>query len=303
MDKYYPSLFFPQKISASTTKYKRCFKKESKIFMLSELIYKYYEKCCFVYDKTHVKLSDEFSRDINKYWKELIDSGKKYENGEIFTVNDISVDRDGMLKFALNKTNYAHYLYSQKNNFEGDYVCRSIATNVLPITTDNKYVLGTMSNSTSLSNKIKFIGGSMSEDDFVQNRLETLKCAKREVMEEIGLDLNDKESVLSYEPIYFITRKNLSFINVLYLVHLNISSDQMRSNFENYKSHLIENDMEVELDSIELVENDLESNKAFITNNRNNLIDYMESVFNVIYRIEEPKNIISEIKTKNSKQK
>lgn len=269
--------------------------------MINELIYKYYEKCCFVYDKTHVKLSDKFSRDINAYWKELIDNGKKYENGEIFTVNNIYVDKNKKLTFVVNKTNYAHYLYSKKNNFEGDYVCRSIATNVLPITTDNQYVLGAMSNSTSLSNKIKFIGGSMSEDDFVQNRLEPLKCAKRETLEEIGIDLNDKKYVESYEPIYFITRKNLSFINVLYLVHLNISSDQIKSNFKKFRTHLIENDMEVELDSIVLVENNLESNELFINNNRNNLIDYMESVFNVIYGIEDANNIINEITCKSGK--
>lgn len=268
--------------------------------MINELIYKY-EKSCFIYDRSNVKLPEQMIKDINANWEELIADGKKCTNGELFTINNILMDSDGIIKFIVNKTNYAHYLYSKKKDFECDHVCCSIAANVLPVTTDNYYVLGVMANWTVLPNKIKFVGGSMSEHDFIENRLEPLKCVKREMMEEIGIDLDDIEYVKSYEPIYFVTRKNLSFINVLYLARLNLSSSQIKDRFEKYKTYLIDNDMEVELDSILLVKNDIESNREFINANRNNLIEYMESLFNVIYGIQEANNIIDKITCKNNK--
>jgi len=263
--------------------------------MVNKLIYKYHDKCNFVYDGTKVNLPEEIVKNIEKNWDEIIATGKPVTNGELFTINDIFMDNDGMLNFDVKKTNYAHFLYSVKNKFEGDYLCRSMAANVLPITTDNHFVLGVMDNWTVIPNSIKFIGGAMSIGDLFDNRLEPLNCARREMLEEIGIDIDDRKYVTSYEPIYFLTRKNLSFINVLYLVHLNLSSDELQGKFKEHKAYLAENKLEDELNSILLVKNDLVSNRLFIDNNRDRLIEYMESLFDVMYGIEEAKDIVNEI--------
>lgn len=109
-----------------------------------------------------------------------------------------------------------------KEHFCGKYICRSIASNILILTTDNYYVLAKMSINTSLPNKIKFIGGAMSKDDLKENILDPFECVKREIYEEIGLTIVPSNKIL---PAYFITRKNLSFINTLYIYKTELSRD------------------------------------------------------------------------------
>ena len=180
--------------------------------MISKLIYDYYKKSVFRFDKSKLEMPEDVNSDISKNWEYINESGKKFINGDLFTISAIGVDEKKALNFTVKKTDYAHYLYSVKNDFSGKYICRSIASNILPITSDGYYILGVMAKNTSLSSKIKFIGGALSEHDLCEDRLEPLKCIKRETLEEIGLDINEKKDVLNLEPKYFVTRKDLLFL-------------------------------------------------------------------------------------------
>lgn len=263
--------------------------------MISDLIYNVPQKYKFVYDKKSVELPNCFKIAIQENWDELLNSGKNYTNGELYTVSSIEFDKDNCLNFNISKTDFAHYLYTVKQNFEGEHICRSIATSALFITSDNYYVLGKMSSSTSLADKIKFIGGAIDKDDFINNEFQPIECIKREVKEEIGLTLDDKSKVESINSSYFITRKNLSFINVCFRIKLNMSANKMVTLFNRHNESLHNQNLEQELDSIVLLKNEKNEINNFISNNKDKIIDYMEALFLVELGTNKARNFYDEI--------
>lgn len=261
--------------------------------MISEIIYNYIESN-FNYSDEFVNLPNDIKTEIKNNWENLLSIGKNYTNGELFTVDTIKYEK-GILDFNVKKTNYAHYLYSIKNNFNGYYLCRSIASNILPITFDNYFVLATMSKNTSLANKIKFVGGALSEEDRSVNTLNPLKCITRETYEELGLNISDNRNVLNIKPKYFITRKNLSFINTLFIANLNITAKDLLRLFNNYQLNLNNLNEESELSSLVFIKNDREEIKNFMIKYKDRLIDYLKEVFLVLINEREANDITTKI--------
>lgn len=247
--------------------------------MISKLIYNYVD-CLFNYEATKIKLPEEIKLEISRCWQQHLLT-KRSVNGQLFTIDSIKLN-DNILSLYVKSTSYDHYIYSFKNNFNGKYICRSLASNVLPLTSDNYYVLAVMSEWTSLANKIKFIGGALSKDDINDKILEPLTCIQRETYEEIGIKLNDKSQIKKIRPLYFITRKNMSFINVLFSADLALSSNDVSKLFEQYKTNLENGNKEVELRSLIFIKNEKDKIKDFICSNRDRLIEYMEEVFCVL---------------------
>lgn len=260
---------------------------------VSNLVYDKVDNFKFVYDGLNVELPNEVRVDIEKNWNELIKSGKKYFNGQLFTVKDIVLN-DDILEFRVGKSNFAHWIHSRKNDWYGEYSCKSVATSSLLVTNDDFYVLCRMANDTCLGGKIKFIGGAMDVNDILNNEIMPKNCAKREVLEEVGLDLNDTNKIKKIEQVYFSTRKNLSFINVFYKVYLNMSSKDLLSFFKAHDEYLKKNNMERELHSIVCIKNDKDEVLKFIGENKNYTIDYLEDVFKVELGLEIPRKFSGE---------
>ncbi|MCD4669281.1 MAG: hypothetical protein K8S14_02420 [Actinomycetia bacterium] len=278
-------------------KYHKKYSKIKKI-MISNLIYNYYNPCKFIYNKSKYELPEHVKKEIKENWQDLFNSGERFINGDLFTVNNILIGEDKILNFNVIKTNYAHYLYSMKNNFTEDHICRSVAANVLPLTSDNYFILGAMAENTSLPNKIKFIGGAMSEDDLCGDFLEPLKCVTRETREEIGLDLGNHPHILKLEPRYLITRKNWFFINTLYYAQLNISKGELIKMFDEHKIYLQKKN-EVELDSILFINNEKKDIESFLNENERRLIDYLEEFFFVLIGKLDANDIVKRVNSFN----
>lgn len=259
--------------------------------MKSKLIYDYIP-CIINFEKSMVFLPEDVKLKIKKNWEDLYRAGKRYVNGQLYTIDSIGYE-NMKLKLNVKTTTYDYYLYSLERKFIGQYICRSLASNVLIITSDNYYVLAKMSERTSLPNKIKFIGGALSEDDLINNQLDLLKCIERETFEELGITLENNNKVVSIKPRYFITRENLSFINTLFIANLDISREDILDLFNTYKEKA--KNSEFELKSIIFVKNNAITIKSFIEDNREILIDYMEELFYTLIGDLEPKNILSEI--------
>lgn len=261
--------------------------------MMNKLVFDYYKKSKFIYCG-NIEIPQKTQCEIIRNWN-VLKADNNFFNGDVFTVNNIKLDNNFNLNFYVYKTNYAHYLYS-KNNKSVEYICRSLAANVLPITSDNFFVFGKMSQWTSLSNKIKFIGGSLNNEDIEESYISPLKCARREMLEELGIDMFNKKHVNQFKPVLIITRKNLTFFNILYSVKLNITMLQVKDLFNKHNLKQKALNINTELDSIELVENKVENMVKYLKNNKNNVIDYMRDTVNVYYGIEERSNLIDVIK-------
>lgn len=260
--------------------------------MKSNFIY-YYVENLIHYRDLKIELPSDVRLQIKESWEAYI-SQNKTTNGELFTLEAMQLKED-ILHFYVNKTTYDHYIYSRKHNFDGKYICRSLAANILPLTSDHYYVLGVMADWTSLANKIKFIGGALSKEDLCEDILDPFKCVIRETKEELGIDASDEKLVLNLEPTYFVTRNKLSFINTLFFADLSISSQDVLALFRRFKSQLQNENKAVELKSIIFLENQPDKIKSFIEKNKDRMIDYMEELLLVLLGVLEAKNIKKEV--------
>lgn len=202
----------------------------------SELVYSY-KNNEFIFDDSFVVIDLDTQKLVTENWCNLLEAGKKYDNGIILTIDSVT-NIDSYQKFTVKKTKFDYYLYSKNHCQETIAKCRSIASNILLITSDDYFVLGRMSNETSLSRIIKFIGGAVSLDDIQDNKIDFDQCISREFKEEIGLDLHS-EYFYNVQPTYIVTRKGVSFYNVLFTCQTKYDRSQLNRFFENYKKNLI----------------------------------------------------------------
>lgn len=224
----------------------------------------------------------EYLLNIKKNWKSEINEGKTYTNGKLFTMIGVDTSEE-TIHIYLQETDFAHYLYSRKNDINR-YSCRSIAANVLFLTNDNYFVLGKMGTSTSLANKVKFIGGSFDKSDFAgDNMIDVNKCIEREVLEEVGINLKNREMVALVKPFAFLTRKKLSFINILFVAELKITKVDLEGLFSFFKANLKLAGQESELSELVYIKNDYESVSEFLGDEKNIVIDYMCDFFETYF--------------------
>lgn len=247
------------------------------------------EKKVYKYQKVVLKkcskkfnLPYNYIRMMEENWNYELSLGKNYTNGNLFTMVNAKVT-DNIIYINIEQTNYSHYLYSRKKAIN-KYSCRSMAGNVLLVTKDDFFVLGKMNSSTSLANRIKFIGGSIDEIDINKdNEVDMIKCISRETMEETGLNINDKLQVKEFCPIALLTREKLSFLNVLYLVKLNISKRDLENRFNIFQNNLKIAKKESELSELVYVENEYSTIHEFFNDDGYIFIDYMKDFFEAYY--------------------
>lgn len=231
------------------------------------------------YSGKEINLSNDIKQDIYRNWQKISKSKDLY-NGELFTINNINYSLSGLTILA-DSTTYDHYIYGVHNYLIEEHRCKSIAANVLLRTIDGYYILAIMGNKTALSNKIKFIGGSVSNEDVFENKIILENCVIRETYEEIGVDLTDKTLVKNVSPKYIITRDNFSFFNLLFISDLKIKSTDIIKIFENHKEKLRNKNEKSELSNILLLKDDVYDIKKFLSNYQNNIIDYMDVFWNI----------------------
>lgn len=258
--------------------------------MISTLIYKI-EKYKILVDDSLVSIPEVIQNQINQNWDLYLKSKPESFNDSLYTIDEINFNNN-CLAVIVKKTFYNHYVYSKKNNFLGDYVCRSIAANAILLTSDGYLVFASMSSKTSLANTIKFIGGAFSNDDIFGNNLDAKKCILRELLEETGIDFSKEISSLS--EFLFITRKNLSFLNILFLLQTTMSRKEIGNTFSTYKHALENNDAFVEVDNLIFVKNnETELNK--ILTGEYKYIDYFKEVILIYLKKIQPGNIVDYI--------
>lgn len=255
--------------------------------MKSDIIYDGDQKCRFIYDGRYVNIPEYLDKEIKENWDELIKAGKPYTNDELFTITNIEFNNKNDLIFNLKKTNFAHHMYCRKKDFNIECVCRSIATSALFLTNDDYYVFGKMSSSTSLAGITKFIGGTISSEDFIDNEFNSYECVKREVKEEVGIDLNDKSIIQNVDLHKYLTLENFSFINVCYKVRMNISSKEMMSFFISYDEYLGKNNLEQELETLVFVKNNKDDVLMFLEDNKDDIMSYLKDLLLVEVGIKE----------------
>ncbi len=245
--------------------------------MKSHLVYKYVASE-FKYSGKCAALSSNLKRNIDDHFNQLILAGKTFDNGELFIVERIK-KCDKSLIFKLVKSNYAHYLYYRSNK-HCKVPCVSVAVNALIVTSDNYLVLGKMSNTTALPNKIKFIGGALDKRDLSNDYFNIDSTLKREIEEEVGLTL-DCNTTEYLKNKLIMTRQNLSFFAILVEVKLNISKEKLYNSFNVYNK-VQQLSKTNELTDLVYLEKSKEAISRFVNNNSYSTVSYLREALLIV---------------------
>lgn len=185
-----------------------------------------------------ITLPLDIQKKINAYWDELMQTGKTYKRGEVFTVTKKERFED-RLEILVEKTDYAHYLYCQDVDSLGEYGVRIIHTASLVDTSDNKTIFGKMAGHTSQSEIYQLCGGGIDNEDLQNETFDFEHNIKKELLEELGIDVRDTDRVRIFEQAYFKEGGLTDKMTVVYQVSLKETAEQFLKSYGVFVENLL----------------------------------------------------------------
>lgn len=225
-----------------------------------------------IFNGQKVVLPAGLRQKIDTYWQKLILQKPQLKNGEVFTVTSLDSDYRNI---ELAETDYAHYLYSQRVGGLGDYTVRIIHPAALVITSDNKLVLGEMGDHTSMPGIIQCCGGGIDHNDLEGNVVNIRHAMRRELMEELNIDVNNTDNIKSFAPAYLKIGGSKNKMTVAFLLHTNQTSSQIKDGFDSLGEKLRSQGKDSEFKKILVIDADRQSVETFIQAHGSSLNEYV----------------------------
>ena len=199
------------------------------------------------YENKEFYLPDDVKENIKKYWNGLVSKNPKLFNGENHCVQSV-VENDDNIQMTVVRTNYSTYLYNDNIGMpDQKYNIIHIWSGILLETLDGYLVVGEMDETTSVPKCLQVPGGGTSDEDIKGDILDITLNLKRELKEELNLDL-DK---IDYEIKYLeCPTKGRSVYGFLAYGKVNMTKNELNNYFEGYKKYLEKNDLEIEFSKL-----------------------------------------------------
>lgn len=226
-----------------------------------------------------LSLPKELRKKIDAFWNEAIKENPQLWNGEIFCVSKCVLD-DNSLVMNCSKTDYAHYLYDERIGCPTENSCYNLSAGTLLETLDGYYVIGELAKTTSYPGCLTITGGNIDEkEDIIGNVVNISNTMRREAIEELNIDFNNKEQVLSHEILYLMPPMDkIKGYEFCAKAKINFTSNEIMEYYNKYKEYLEENKLEIEFDKIVLLKKEtaLEVLKKSLNPKRKYLIPLIE---------------------------
>lgn len=232
-------------------------------------------------DKT-VVLPGEIQEKIDSYWQSLLDSGKSYRRGEVFTVTQVEEKAD-TIEILVEKSDYAHYLYCQNVDSLAEQGVRIIHTAVVVRTSDNKAIFGEMGLQTARAGIYQMCGGGLELKDLRSDVFDFTNNISDELSEELGIDVSDTLRVKSFVQKYLKRGGPTDKMTVIYEVQLDESEAEFLESYSKFEQELKEKGEDPEFGRILALP--LDNKKAiesFFVEHAEKCDEYMKPLFNFI---------------------
>ncbi len=233
------------------------------------------------FSNQEVMLPPDIQGKIDAYWDTLLQSGKSYKRGDVFTVTKKETFEDRM-EIVVEKTDYAHYLYCQNVDTLDEYGVHIIHTAALVETEDGKIVFGKMGEQTSRAGIYQLCGGGIDSDDLRGDVFDFEHNIKKELAEELGIDIGDQSRIKSFDLAYFKEGGPTDKMTVVYRVILNEMSLQFMQRYEDFVLQLQKNDEQPEFGEIVMLDKKRTDFAQFFDQHGIKLDEYMRPLFEVI---------------------
>lgn len=186
-----------------------------------------------------MNLPQNLREKIDIFWNEQVVKNPNLFNGEVWNVTKMEENKDDII-LIIEKTDYAHYLYDERHGIEEKYACHNLSGGTYIITKDGYAVVGELDDTTSYPRMMQVSGGGIDEKvDLVNGEFDLIKTAKRELKEELNLELDNKEQIEKYnfEYIEVPEGKRHSYCVILKAYSL-FTKDQLEEHFKKYYKYL-----------------------------------------------------------------
>ncbi|KZE69002.1 hypothetical protein AWM68_01680 [Fictibacillus phosphorivorans] len=221
-------------------------------------------------DDHPVRLSPTFQSEVENFWTRF-NSDSRFTRGEVFHVDALE-EKDKEIKLHLKSTDYAHYLYSVKNEPVSNEGCRVIYGAGLVETSDSYFVFGEMNKHTAYPGRLQCVGGGLSREDLQGNEFQLRISVLREMTEELGIH---KEHVTNCSPCFVKTGGTYDFITVLFYIQLDLTLNQLKERYKAFCEELMDKGEIPEFAEMITIKNEPVTIKNFINNDIRSSVDYL----------------------------
>lgn len=246
-------------------------------------ISKFNKKLVVRFNDRKIELPKKWQNKVDDYWQSLIESGKKYTRGDVFTV----VKNEELVyeyQILVEKTDYAHYLYCQNMDSEMDgYGINVIFTSCLVETLDNKIIFGKMGEHTARAGIYQLCGGGVDSSDIKDEIFDFLGNISKELKEELDIDARDKSRVNEIEATYLKQGGETKKIAVVFRVKLNEVSEDFLRKYNLFAQSLKNKNKIPEFGEIAVLEKTKNDIETFFNQHGSECDEYMEPLFKFDY--------------------
>ena len=193
------------------------------------------------FEDREIKLPKELKNNIESFWTDAIKENPNLYNGQDYVVETVNETKEN-IEMIVTKSNYAHYLYDERVGIkEENYRCCSPWGGILLLTKDNYFVIGEMDKTTSMPYCLQISGGGIDIKDIENGIINIDSNIKRELKEELNLNLDDIDYKIAFIEYPSKTRNAYGFIA---LGKIKQSKNDLEKRFEVFKEYLIKNELE-----------------------------------------------------------
>lgn len=205
------------------------------------------KKIILKFEDRVINLPNDIKLNIDDFWKVAKKENKNLYNGEDFVVEKVT-QNDEIIEFTILKTSYSHYLYDERVGIKKEK-CRCLCpwAGILLITNDDYFVIGEMNKTTSVPYCLQIPGGGIDSCDIKKGIINVDLTIKRELKEELNLDLEDIDYNLKFIEYPDAKRNTYGFIAI---GKIDKNKNELNKHFLKYKKHLKENNLDIEFDKL-----------------------------------------------------
>lgn len=199
------------------------------------------------FENRKIKIPNKLKEDIEKFWNNAIKENPNLYNGQEYVVETVK-ETEKEIEMLVVKSDYAHYLYDERVGIQEEkYRCCSPWGGILLLTKDEYFVIGEMNSTTSIPYGLQISGGGIDITDIENGVINIDSNIKRELKEELNLNLDDIDYKIEFIEYPSKTRNAYGFIVI---GKLKQTKEELKQAFEQYKEYLIRNNLEIEFNKL-----------------------------------------------------